>query len=290
MHTSENNYINREPIVAGRFYPDDEADLRQELSNLFLKAKPRFVNQFIRALIIPHAGYIFSGEVTASVLNQIDPQTPYKNIFLIGSSHSVSFNGASIYQRGDYNTPMGKVEVNKKLAKQIQDKHDVFNFVSSAHLNEHCLEVELPFILHHFRKSIPIVPIVIGTFKTDVIHEISKALKEYFTPDNLFIISSDFSHYPTYDDAVNTDHKTAQSILKNNAEGFLDVIKETERKQIKNLSTSACGWTSILTLLHLTQEVPSLQFHEIQYKNSGDTEFYGDKNRVVGYYGIAISE
>ena len=107
---SQNEHIDRQPAVAGSFYPAKQEDLKATLKQLFAGAVPFKNIQNIIAVISPHAGYVFSGEVAASAFNQIDPAKEYENIFVIGSSHYVSFEGASIYSQGDFITPLGTRE------------------------------------------------------------------------------------------------------------------------------------------------------------------------------------
>ena len=108
----------RKPAAAGRFYPADARELRADLATLFSEAKPRTMNN-VAAVVCPHAGYVFSGKVAASGYNQVDPDRQFDNVFIIASSHQVSFQGASIYNKGDYVTPLGEVKVNIELANVL---------------------------------------------------------------------------------------------------------------------------------------------------------------------------
>ena len=218
----------RKPYAAGRFYPASQDSLRAQLSELFRSAKPRTVKN-LQAVICPHAGDVFSGTVAASGINQVDPDKVYDNIFIIGSSHQASFMGASIYNKGDYLTPLGKVTVNTRLANELIKANPVFSYVYDADLNEHCLEVEVPFLQYHMKKPFKIVPIVIGSQSNQTCKRISDAIKPYFNEHNLFIISSDFSHYPQYNDAKNTDKATCDAILMNNL-------------SIQDLSNTGMAW------------------------------------------------
>ncbi len=277
---------NRQPAVAGQFYPGTKNELQKMLDNLFLKAEKKITDNVI-AVICPHAGYVYSGIVAASGFNQVDGSKNYKDIFIIGSSHRVLFNGASIYNKGNFITPLGTVNVDISLADKLIKENSVFNFNTEAHKEEHSLEVELPFLQQIMKTGYKIVPIVIGTQDKEACKEIAKALKPYFNSDNLFIISSDFSHYPSYADAREADMHTAKGIESGSPAKFLQAISDNENKHIPNLSTSACGWTSILTLLEMSESNPDIIITPIKYMNSGDTE-YGDKTRVVGYYSIAF--
>jgi AmmeMemoRadiSam system protein B/AmmeMemoRadiSam system protein A len=277
---------NRQPCVAGRFYPSDPAELKRELKGYFEEALPK-KSENVLAIITPHAGYVYSGQVAATSFNQIDTGKDYEHIFVIGSSHRTYFDGASIYNKGHYITPLGIVEVDLELAQKLIDDHKVFTFNSEAHLQEHSLEVQLPFLQYKMKREFKIVPIVMGTQSVNRIEKVAKALKPYFNERNLFVISSDFSHYPPYEDAVKTDEATATAIATNSPAEFLETIKKNEKKNISNLATSICGWTSVLALLEMTCDMEDVEIIPLQYKNSGDAAF-GDKSQVVGYWSMAV--
>ncbi|MBI4810094.1 MAG: AmmeMemoRadiSam system protein B [Ignavibacteriales bacterium] len=282
------NQFDRQPAVAGQFYPSNPTELKSTLKTLFIKAIPSKNLQNVVAMIVPHAGYIFSGEVAASAFNQSDWNKNYENIFIIGSSHHVGFEGASIYSHGNFITPLGTVKVNAAPARKLLQQSNVFSDRTDAHVSEHSLEVQLPFLQYMMKKDFQIIPIVIGTQSEKTCKKIADALRPYLNSKNLFIISTDFSHYPSYDDAAKIDKVTADAIISNSFETLLTTLQSNEKKEIPNLATSLCGWTSVLTLLSMTDSNPNITFNLVQYKNSGDAEV-GDKNRVVGYYAIAVS-
>lgn len=279
--------IDRKPAVAGQFYAGSPAQLRSDLARLFSQAAPPSAKN-PAAVISPHAGYVFSGEVAASSFNQLDPDKKYENIFILASSHRMSFDGASIYNQGDYVTPLGKVKVNHELARKILDENPVFNDNAGPHVHEHSLEVQLPFLQYHLKTDFRIIPIIIGTQSAVTCRKIGAALKPYLAEGNLFVVSTDFSHYPEYDDAVTVDHLTAEAILANSPEILLATLDRNEKKGIPGLATSLCGWTSVLSLLYITEGNQDLEYKAVQYRNSGDSEHYGDKDRVVGYFSIVV--
>jgi len=278
----------RKPCVAGRFYPSNPSELKNELADFFAKAKPKTEGNVL-AIVTPHAGYVYSGQVAASAFNQIDANKKYERIFIIGSSHRAHFEGASIYNIGNYTSPLGTAKVDVQLAKKLIAENRVFTFNKDADLYEHSLEVQLPFLQYKMKTDFKIVPIILGTQSKTTIAKISEALKPYFSDKNLFIISSDFSHYPSYKNAVAVDKATADAIVLNSPEAFLDALEKNDEKQIPNLQTSICGWTSMLTILNITQDLPGIKIIPVEYKNSGDVSI-GDKSQVVGYWAMAITQ
>jgi len=282
--------IDRKPAVAGKFYPASPDNLQQEISELFAEATPKKYHN-VRAIICPHAGYVFSGRIAASAFNQIDKEVSYKRVFILASSHHESFNGAAVYCDGDFVMPYGKETVDTDLGKQLVESFpDTFTSNRSPNLNEHSIEVQLPFLHNVLKTGYNIIPIVIGTSEPVKCKEIASALKQWLTSENLFIISSDFSHYPEYEDALKIDAITKDAILKNSPDILYFTLAENSKKHIPNLVTSLCGWTSVLTLLYMTSQNESLEYKAVEYSNSGDTKNYGEKDRVVGYWGICLLE
>lgn len=282
--------IDRKSAVAGKFYPENKDKLEHEVQTLFASSVPRQCNN-VRAIISPHAGYVFSGNVAASAFNQIDGRKNYKRIFIIASSHWMSFDYAALYDIGNFEMPYGEVKVDIAFCKSLVEKYpQVFTSDRDPHLKEHSLEVQLPFLHYILKTPYKIVPIIIGTYNPAVCKQIASALKPYLNEDNLFVISSDFSHYPEYTVAQQVDEITKDVILSNNPLTLLHSLSESSEKDIPHLVTSLCGWTSVLTLLYMTANNSSLEFQAIKYLNSGDAKYYGDQERVVGYWGIAISE
>ncbi len=280
--------IDREPYAAGRFYSGNKEELEKHLENLFANALPKKNDDEVWAIIVPHAGYVYSGEVAATGINQIDLNKEYNHIFIIGSSHTTSFKGASIYCQGNYITPLGIVKVDIDFANKLINENSIFQCYPDAHLYEHSLEVQLPLLQYKMKRDFNIIPIVVGSQSKENSKKIADALFPYFTEDNLFIISSDFSHYPDYKDACDVDKATADAILSNDPDLLLQTLKGNEAKGISELATSLCGWTSVLTLLYMTEQIKDMEVELLQYKNSGDTR-YGDKERVVGYNSIMFS-
>ncbi len=278
----------REPAVSGSFYPADEQSLKAQLLVFFNQVKDKATEQNIAAIIVPHAGYVFSGGVAASAYAKIDPDKQYSRIFVLGTSHHALLNGASVYNRGDYKTPLGTVTVDTELANKLIKENRLITYTPEAHEEEHSIEVQLPFLQYHLRHSFKLVPLVVGTQSAETCRELAEILKPYFTPENLFVISSDFSHYPAYKDAIRYDTELGQTISNNSPEEFILSMVATRNKQIPGLATSCCGWSSVLTLLDITSEYNNIEAKHIAYMNSGDTPF-GDKQKVVGYHAFIFT-
>ena len=281
--------IDRQPVAAGRFYTAEKETLKRDLAKLFAECTKPGEDMNTRAIIAPHAGYVFSGKIAASAFSSTPKNAGYENIFLIGSSHIMAFEGASVYNTGDFITPLGKITVNREIGNKLKKENTVFDFPTSAHQQDHCLEVQIPFIQYYYTETPEIVPIIIGTTSTTTIKKIAEALKPWFNAKNLFVFSSDFSHYPSYDDGHKADNATADALVSGDPSVFLGVLRKNSSTHFDGLVTSMCGWTSGLALLDLAEGNDNLEFKRIAYCNSGDSQ-YGSKDEVVGYHAIALVE
>lgn len=287
--TKENrsNQIDRQPAVAGRFYPGSSGELTKMIKDFFSDSIGQVLQDPL-AILVPHAGYVFSGSTAAAAYKQINRNKRFKHIFVIGSSHTTYFNGASIYNRGNFITPLGKVKTDT-LSDWLVKKYKFFSNDIKPHETEHSLEVQLPFLQYWLKNEFTIVPIIIGGQSEENCRKIAAALKPFFNSNNLFVISTDFSHYPDYQNAKISDNKMAQAILTNSTKQFLKTKRYIEGSNINNLVTAMCGWTSVLTLLNITKDIPNINYIPITYTNSGDS-YYGSKKEVVGYYAIGVTQ
>ena len=280
---TQNLYASKPYAVAGSFYPQDKNELSTQVKIFFQDAK-KTSKKNVNAIIVPHAGYVFSASTAATAYKALSKK--YKNIFLIGSSHYVNIDGASIYNVDNYKTPLGEIKINQKIVSELKNNFELFTYDVNAHLKEHSLEVQLPFLQTLYGNDLNIVPIIIATSNLHTIKKISKVLEPYFNDENLFVISTDLSHYPSYENAKIIDKKTIDAIVTNNTKVFINSINQTNAKGIKDLQTAACGWSSVLTLMYLTQD-SNYKYEVLKYRNSGDSK-YGDKNKVVGYGAFRI--
>ena len=276
----------RPATQAGRFYEDNPQLLSHEIDSLLANHANDGILDSVAALIVPHAGYYFSGNVAASAYARLNPKKPYKRIFLLGPSHHEWLNGASVNgEVDDYATPLGNVPVDREVAHQLIEADSVFTYQPKAHDREHCLEVQLPFLQRRLGEVPPIVPIIISTNDFSKLKRMAEVLKPWLTDENLFVISSDFSHYPSYEDANKVDAKTGKAIESGDVEQLIATIEANERSGIRNLATSACGEFPIITLMLMLDS--RYQVKHLLYQNSGDIDNY-DHSRVVGYHAFAI--
>ena len=294
-----NGQTHKEPVVrpatqANRFYTGDARELSEEVDSLLALHRGETIFNNVAALIVPHAGYYFSGNVAAAAYMSVPRDKQYKRIFLLGPSHHEWLDGASVNTEADYYaTPLGQVKVDHETALALTAADSVFRYEPRAHDREHCLEVQLPFLQRFFTthsslstKDVPpIVPIIISTNDFQKLKRIAEALKPYLTEENLFIVSSDFSHYPNYEDACKVDARTGRAVESGDVEQLITALEENARRGVPGLATSACGELAIATLLMMIDS--TYEVKHLMYQNSGDAD-ESDHSRVVGYHAFAI--
>jgi AmmeMemoRadiSam system protein B len=268
--------------VSGQFYPEEKRELERMIENFLKEAKIAEVKGEVFGLILPHAGYVFSGFVAAHGFKLISGKN-FKNVILIGDSHYEYFDGVSIWEKGFWETPLGKIKINEKLAKKIISHSKRFFIRDSAHLFEHSLEVQLPF-LQKVLKDFEIVPIIFGSEDKDW-KELAKAILNSMDENTLVIVSSDLSHYPPFEVAKKIDSETIKAILNCDPKEFSRKIEELKEK-FPDIDTFACAQDSIKTILEISKQKKA-KAKLLKYQNSGDTLF-GDKFQVVGYSAICF--
>jgi hypothetical protein len=288
----------QEPVVrpatqAGRFYEGNAQRLRQEVDSMLAMHASSNVYSNVAALIVPHASYYYSGNVAAAAYMALDKEKQYQRIFLLGPSHREWLDGASVNTEADYYaTPLGNVRVDRETAMKLTEADSVFSYRPEAHDREHCLEVQLPLLQRRLGENMPpIVPIIIVTNNFHKLKRMAEVLRPYFTNEggqqgeNLFIVSSDFSHYPSYEDACEVDARTGKAIESGSVEEFIATIEHNAQSGIRNLETSACGGFPIITLMLMLDG--QYEVKHLMYRNSGDIDHH-DHNRVVGYHAFAF--
>lgn len=260
--------VSRPPAVAGTFYPGSPSLLADTVDHLLADAHPGFSGQ-PKALIAPHAGYIYSGATAALAYATLAPwRRTIRRVVLLGPTHRVAVNGLALPESEFFSTPLGNIRIDLDGIEQLAALPQV-GFSNSAHAGEHALEVHLPF-LQRVLDNFTLLPLAVGHASAEAVAEVLETL--WGGPETLIVVSSDLSHFLPYDTARQVDRNTCQHILQ------LDTPIRPEQ---------ACGAYPVNGLLLAARRrglIPQL----IHLCNSGDTA--GDKARVVGYAAIAFSE
>jgi AmmeMemoRadiSam system protein B len=273
----------RFPAVAGQFYPEERKELGQMIDGFLQNARIPKINGEIFGILVPHAGYIFSGFVAAHCYKAIEGKN-FDSVVLIGDSHYEYFDGVSVWERGEWETPLGKVKVDEELAKKILSFSKRFFVKDSAHLFEHSLEVQIP-LLQKVLKNFKILPLIFGSEDEDW-KDLGKAILKLMEKKKILVVaSSDLSHYPPYEMGQKVDKITIEGILSSDPERFKEKIKNLE-KLFQDIETFACAQDTIKTILEISKNLKG-KAKLLKYQNSGDTT-YGERSKVVGYGAICF--
>lgn len=257
----------RNPAVAGIFYPDDPARLREMIRNYLSQAKAE--GPVPKAMIVPHAGYIYSGPVAASGYARVEPaRGRIKRVVLLGPAHRAAFDGLAAHSADVFVTPLGEIPVDHRSVEAIRTLPQV-QVLDRAHEREHSLEVHLPF-LQEVLDDFSLVPLAVGSAAPGEVAEVLDRL--WGGEETLIVVSSDLSHYLDYDTARRRDAATTDSIVGLHPENLRP--------------DDACGYCGIRGLL-MEARRKKLKAEAVDLRNSGDTS--GPRDQVVGYGAYAFN-
>jgi MEMO1 family protein len=278
----------RQPVFAGQFYSADSTILSKQIRIFLDNAISQKADDAI-AIIVPHAGYIYSGQIDADAYNQVK-QNIYDLIVVLGTNHTTAgFTGISVFPNGKFATPIGLAEIDSEVAEELLKLNDDVNTNLAVHEKEHSIEVQIPFIKYLFPQA-KILPIIVGEPNIELCTKFGKALASVVKgKKTLIIASSDLSHYPSFDDAKIVDNKTLKTIIGLNPEEIVSVMQNQLHQHTAQLSTCACGEAPILAAITSAKELGANCASIISYSNSGYNSV-GSTDRVVGYGAVAISK
>jgi len=266
----------REPAVAGAFYPGIKSSLQRTVKQLLDEAKPAEIKGRLVGLISPHAGYMYSGGVAAYGYKLLEGRS-YDVVVIVAPSHHTYFKGSSIYPQDGYGTPLGIVEIDTTITGALL-KEDSIDFRPEAHLREHSLEVQLPF-LQMTLKDLKIVPIVMGDQSLENCKRLAEAIVKVVKGRNVLLVaSSDLSHFHTYEEAVRLDGVVLDDIEKFDPQSL---ASDLEARRCE-----ACGGGPMITVMLAAHALGATKAKVLKYANSGDVT--GDRSNVVGYVSAAI--
>ena len=261
----------RQPVFAGRFYPDDPEELNGLLDALDHQARRTAIklpaDRALKAIVMPHAGYIYSGW-TAAHAGHVLRERDFAKIIVLAPDHRIGFRNGMISDVDAYQTPLGRIRLHAD-ARRLREENALFDFNRVSDAREHSLEVVLPF-LQYYLEDFEMVPVVLGPSNPNAMADV---FAPHLGPDTLLVVSSDLSHYLPYEQAVAHDRQT------------LDLIMGFDVEALARRENCACGRAPLQVLMTLARRLdwePVL----LHYANTGDTA--GDKGRVVGYAALAF--
>ena len=277
----------RHPAVAGRFYPENPDKLRAAINRFMTSAIPARDKRPL-AIITPHAGYIYSGQIMADAFAQVR-HYHYDLIVLLGVNHTTpSFNGVSVFSAGGFKTPLGIARIDSQAARKIFHRYPQAEFNKDVHRDEHSIEVLIPFVQVLFPDT-PILPIIVSHKDDDANTTFGEVLAQSLADRNALIVaSSDLSHYPPYTRARQVDQKTLQAMKSLDIGLYQQVIKNKEVKGSEGLSTCACGDRPTMAAMAASKYLGASKGYIVSYANSGDA-LIGNRDRVVGYGAVVYT-
>ena len=266
--------MRRKPAVAGQFYTADPRILKQEISRLIQDREPKIR---AKAVVSPHAGYMYSGGVAGAVYGGIVP--PEVSV-IIGPNHTGLGQRAAILSSGVFETPLGEIPVEADLAEDLLQRVPFLKEDALAHIYEHSLEVQLPF-LQYLNPKLSLVPLCLSSLSLEEIQALGRALAETvsLSPKRVTIVAStDFSHYVPDEVARKKDRLAIERILELDAEGLVEVVSRED--------ISMCGVIPTAVAITAARSLGAVQTELVKYATSGEVS--GDYHQVVGYAGILI--
>jgi MEMO1 family protein len=277
----------RPPAVAGQFYPDNPVRLKLAIQKYLEDAVPSKGERPL-AIVAPHAGYIYSGQICADAFRQVADQR-VELVVILGTNHTTpGFDRISVYPGGAFQTPLATTRVDETVAKILleMDKDCVPNL--EVHAKEHSVEVQLPFVQVLFPSAL-IVPVVIGEPDISMCNRFGQVLATALKGRNALIVaSSDLSHYPPFEDAMTVDHQTLGAIARLDLKELSLQVQTSMRGKYRNLVTCACGEAPVMAAMAASKALGATRGIVVSYANSGDVAV-GDHFRVVGYGAVIFT-
>lgn len=272
-------------VVAGQFYPNKPKELSRQWE-AFEKTPAKSLAGLVEGLLLPHAGYVYSGSVAALGYRSLvtKPQT----VVVVGPSHYVSFKGVSVFSGDAVETPLGDLAVDREACEfLIEQSHQIAD-IPLAFAQEHSVEVHFPLI-QHYCPGAQVVPVVMGQGIESSVRPLVEALLELRKIKSfLLVVSSDLSHYPLYETAVKADQEFLTALLTGDEAKVGEVDKKIMAKKHRDYYCTHCGKEPVLTLLRYAKAVGATETQLLAYLNSGDVT--GDHSRVVGYCAAAFGQ
>ena len=279
----------REPAVAGKFYPDSASKLKLAIEKFLQYAVPAKAKGTV-AIIVPHAGYIYSGQICADAFKQVKGKR-YDVIVILGTNHTnPGFEKISLYPGGGFRTSLGIAPIEREVVSQLlaADPGDCV-LDKSLHAREHSVEVIVPFVQVVFPEA-KIVPVVVGSPDVNMCSRFGQALAKVLKNKRALIVaSSDLSHYPAAEDAIAVDRETLKAITKLDPALFHSITQSQMNRRVPKLHTCACGEAPIMAAMAAAKSLGATRGVVISYANSGDVSI-GDRSEVVGYGAVVLTK
>ncbi|HAM34875.1 MAG TPA: hypothetical protein DEB40_04730 [Elusimicrobia bacterium] len=277
----------RAPARAGQFYPANMKELGQAIAGYLARApEPAKLPGPLVALIVPHAGYEFSAPVAAAGYRHL--AATYDTVVIFAAAHTMPVAGSALYARGAFSTPLGRVPIDETLAARLLKDQALFQDEPRAHLQEHSVEVQLPFLIQSLKPGWKLLPLVLNTENPQVALRVGQAVASAAKGRKvLFLASSDLSHYPPSDVAARVDRATLKALERLDPEYFWLANRVMLARREPGLETAWCGEAAVIAAMAAAKEFGADRAVLLRYANSGDSP-RGEAGRAVGYAAAAM--
>ncbi len=261
--------MERSPAVSGLFYPRSPEEVKSMLERFFGMVKPASVPGRIIGIVVPHAGWIYSG-LTATHSYAAIREQDRRSFIIIGPNHQGYPSYAAVYPDGFWKTPLGSARINERLSNVVAGGGNVRRD-TSAHSGEHSIEVQVPFLQHMYGEKFDFVPVVLGRQDMEIARMLSDTLNPMI-PESVVVVSSDLTHYESHETVVEKDKIAMNAIESLDVNEFYDVIRKEH--------VTACGYGAIAVLMNMTRKLGG-KIITLHHSTSGEAS--GDYDAVVGY-------
>ncbi|MHA1912318.1 MAG: AmmeMemoRadiSam system protein B [Candidatus Kariarchaeaceae archaeon] len=277
--------VTRSPVVSGMFYPQQKSGLLESIKSCYLHDQgpgqlpsPEKEEKKLLGLVVPHAGFIYSGPIAAHSYLHLSQSKRPEAIILVGLTHRFSKTDAALYSGEGWETPLGVYPIDLELVNELEEK-TIAEIDNMAHQSEHSLEVQIPFLQQIYgEEPVPFAAITLRDQTPETAQLLGKQIAEVIGSRNICVIAStDFTHQESYETAYKQDKLVLEQILAGSADKVYEVVRENK--------ITMCGYGPVQTLLKAT-ETRKNNILQLKYATSGDTA--GDKQQVVGYASFAI--
>ncbi len=277
----------RRPCVAGAFYPADPDNLRRAIEDCFKHRlgpgrlpEPKSVERSIISVVCPHAGYMYSGPVAAHSYYHLAVETKPRSVVVIGPNHTGLGSPVAMMSRGAWETPLGEVEIDEGLADAIFKASDLIDIDEWAHVREHSIEVQLPFLQYIFGSDVRFVPLCMRFQDLDSSMEVGRAVAEAVRgTDTVVVASTDLTHQEPQDSANRKDRMVIDSILS--------MDEAALQKRVRANRISMCGYGPVSAVIIASKMLDAARAELLAYHTSGDVT--GEYSAVVGYAAAKIT-
>ncbi len=267
----------RESVIAGTWYPGHPKTLRAEIVRYLDQAEPVKPKGDLVSLVVPHAGYMYSGGVAAYAYKQLE-DTHFERVLILAPSHRAHFRGTSTYNLGGYKTPLGVVPLDQEIVDALLEHEPFFGYFPEAEDGEHSLEIQLPF-LQVILKDFKLIPVIMGEQSLELCSKVAEVIGTLCRGKRVLLVaSSDLSHFHSYREARELDQRVVERVRAFDPEGL--------SRELYQGTCEACGGGPIVTAMLAARNLGADTARVLHYANSGDVT--GENSGVVGYMAAAL--